>query len=243
MSSKIGAALGKAALTAALSLALMGTAAAASFQITTQSSGTGLFDLDGMFTTAGPEGHDLPYTLRTTTTLSDPALLHSSANRTAWQDNDASVQVDLEVGGVHYQLAQTNRYVMLDYHADVGGAAYNVLNLYVDLRPYSTGNSASLSQAIALPQGLLPFDATMTPVALSSPDILRGWVEAGIYYSDDVFSHQLGSAIATPQNFSYTLVAVPEPGTYAMTLLGCAVLAGAGALRARAADESRNRAA
>ncbi|TWI43805.1 putative secreted protein with PEP-CTERM sorting signal [Pseudoduganella flava] len=233
---RIGAIMGKAVLAAVLPLAMAGHANAAMFQITMQTSGTGYFQMDGMFDEAGPaSGGQVPYTMRMIATLTDPVADHSGPTSKWWSDSDASVRVDLEVGGVVYTTIQQDRYVRLSHAAGRSGAPYEVLEMYAELLPHSVGNSASLSHTIHLAPGLLPFSDIIEPMAFATPDVLQTRIDGGVYIIyEDVFV-QVGTLGAYGQQTSVSVTAVPEPGTYAMTLLGCAVLAGAGALRARRA--------
>jgi hypothetical protein len=229
----------KASLAAALALAAVGHSAAAVFQFTMESSGTGFFDMNGLFDMPEPDsGALLPYTMRMTATLTNPVDSRPDPTRRVWRDFYAAVRIELDVYGYSFITEQRNRYVIIDHYAGVAGSPYDVVTIHADLAPTSAGNDAAVWHSIALPPGLLPFSDTPAPVAFASPDIVRGWIDGGVYIDyGDVFS-QIGWLSADAEYVSYTVTAVPEPATYAMTLLGFAVLAGAATLRTRSERKS-----
>jgi len=229
----IGPIFYKTLLTAALALATAGHASASAFEIITRSTGTGSFNMEGMFDASGPSWVTGPYTMQITATVNDPVLYQPRPTRQIWTETDANVQIKLEVGGNIYWTEQDHRYMTIDYAASAGETSLTQMSVYVDLWPSRLGNYAPFVQSMVLQENALAFSDTLTPVALATPEVLAGSVDAGVYFVFvDVF-HQVGAITAHSTENFYSVTAVPEPAMFSLTLLGCATVAGAAMLRAR----------
>ncbi|QBE65243.1 PEP-CTERM sorting domain-containing protein [Pseudoduganella lutea] len=223
----------RAAAATVLLCAASGSAIADTYRITTRAAGdNGLFSLGSMFELPGPEATG-PYEWRLTTEFSTPEFEHGGqiAQVVAF---DVAMSLELTVGGAHYSTVQDNAIVRLQYFSSFQGGPLYDMRYSVYFTPPQTANHAQLTQSFLIDPMLLAPADLLSPVSLAIPQIASAAFEADSYYQDLDNYLFLGFAHGAATTFSYEVSMVPEPASYAMTLLGCAVVAGA-AWRRRAA--------
>ncbi|GGY16671.1 PEP-CTERM sorting domain-containing protein [Massilia dura] len=218
---------------AAVAVVLWATASLASadaYRITTHAAGhAGHFNLDGMFVLPGPVGTG-PYELDIVTEFDNPSV-YQEPERTNILAFDISLRIELTVGGNRYTVSKEDAWLELDYFPDLDGGPLNDLRYSVHFFPYASGNFGEFQQRMLLAPDLLAFSDLLQPALLATPDVEWAQFNAGTYIINEVIIQQLGDASGLAPQFSYQIMTIPEPATYAMTLLGCAVVAGAARLR------------
>lgn len=218
------------AAVAVLLWAMASLASADAYRITTHAAGqAGHFDLDGMFALPGPVGTG-PYELDIVADFDNP-LLYQEAERTNILAFDIRLRIELRVGGNRYTVAQDDAWLELDYFPDLYGGPLNDLRYSVHFFPFASGNFATFQQSMLVAPDLLAFSALLQPALLATPAIQSAQFNADTYIINEVIIQQLGEASGLAPQLSYQIMAIPEPATYAMTLLGCAIVAGAAHLR------------
>lgn len=215
----------KAVAATMLLYATAGAALADTYRITTREAGNGgFFSLDGVFGVPGPEATGA-YEWRLTTEFTDPVFEYSPQRAEVFA-YDVAMSLELTVAGTHYTTVQNNAQIHLEYFPSFLGGPLNDMRYSVLFTPVANANHARLLQSFMIDPALLGFADVLSPVSLATPEIESARFEADSYYQDLDILVFTGFASGAATTSSYEVSMVPEPTPYAMTLLGCAVMAG-----------------
>jgi len=131
-------------------------------------------------------------------------------------------QIMNQSGGVQLTLSDlaAGEYLMTTWHHDLSGAADGLLDILVS---DALGSDRLVADDLAISTGDNPLN-----LAQASYRLFSDGASPIVIFFDDAFSGN----VRTPLN-AFSLVAVPEPGTFALLLLGCLAML---ARRTRASD-------
>lgn len=227
-------------ITSVFSLVTAVPAHAYKYQFTTQADGLygGNFtSMDELFDNGVPDVVG-PYSFRTTAWLNDPVDTLPYGDGKSLRFNEVKVKIELIQNGVTYETVRVSNWSTISYNPFGSGSDYGSLTFNVRTTPdldssslYPLASITSYMQIFNLGAAfsniLTPgFSASAEYSSFNSNTHIEGYTEdwigtTGAFYED-------------PSKITWQVVStIPEPSSYAMMMLGGAVLAGAGSMLRR----------
>jgi hypothetical protein len=211
-------------------------AGATDYTVTTRTTGTtGSFFLGSLF----PQGElngNFGYELTVTSAFSSDNVTATVDRRSMTADH-ARLDVALKVNNRLYSL-QTIGMVSSLLRLDTDGDGRTIKRFYntISFDPASTGDFATIEQYLFLDADQFAIDSVLQPATGYYADpITKGFSMYDWTVNRDGSLDLLGDAAGRANTFEYNLVAVPEPGTWAMLSAGLAIVGFSGRRRRQAA--------
>ncbi|WBS01401.1 hypothetical protein OU994_24455 [Pseudoduganella sp. SL102] len=233
----------RATVAAVVSLAMFApSTAVAEYVLTTTATGNGNFSLWGQF--YGPSGLDGPegsgtFTANMTTRF-DIDNWWSTDTHVGFDAGNAAFTLELTVNGATYSTSTSYADVRVYF---LHGGTANVDSLLYEISytpPTGYGDYADIHQRAYLMPELLPVTEVTDALQFGRNDFHSTVFVADVtaFHDDMPQPVSVGSAIGTVDAFTFAL-AVPEPHTYTLTLLGCVVAAAGAAMRKQRPSKRR----